>query len=81
MGALTAEQARKAVEVLHAMAEVVRGLGEVPSGVLYAHCMGALTLEQYERAIDILAGAGLVERAPMHVLRWVGPTLSVTPPT
>lgn len=81
MGTLTPGQASKAIEVLHAMAEVVRGLGEVPSGVLYAHCMGALTLEQYERAIDILVGAGLVERASAHVLRWIGPTLSVTPPT
>ena len=78
MGGVSKEQVRAAVSAVAALAEAVRGLGEVPSGVLYANVMGSLSLDQYQQAIGILKRAGLVEETG-HVLRWVGPALEVTP--
>jgi hypothetical protein len=78
MGAVTSGQVQAALQAVAALAEAVRGLGEVPSGVLYAHVMGSLSLAQYEQALALLKRAGLVEQTPGHVLRWVGPALEAT---
>ena len=69
----THEQLRAGIDALLALAEAVRALGSVPSGVLYAHVMGTMTLAAYEKAVATLNGAGLVAEEN-HVLRWTGPT-------
>lgn len=66
------ESVRSAIDMIAALAETIRELGEVPSGVLYANVMGRMTLESYEGCLRVLKGARLVaERA--NVLRWIGP--------
>lgn len=72
-------QAIAAVRVAHAVAEAIRDLREVPSGHLYARLMVVMTLHQYEQVIDLLIDARLVERAPYHLLRWIGPAANPNP--
>ena len=66
----TAELAN-AVEIVTAVAEAIRELGTVPSGVLYAGLMPLLTLAQYEAVIYALKKTELVTETN-HVLTWVG---------
>ena len=54
------------------LGEAIQGLGEVPSGHLYARVMSKIGLETYTGAIEALKAAGLVEET-FHVLKWVGP--------
>jgi len=61
------------IKALQALAEIIRELGEVPSGELFARLMGKMTLETYNRLIGTLKEAGLVTETPGHLLRWVGP--------
>ena len=67
------EAALMAAQVAHAIAEVIRELGEIPSGHLYARLMGMMDLSQYEQIIGLLIDARLVERDRFHLLRWIGP--------
>ena len=76
-----ATDAIKAVRLVHAVAEAIRELGEVPSGHLYARMMAVMEVHQFERVIDVLVAAKLVERSPAHLLRWVGPTADSQPAT
>lgn len=69
------DQARAAVQVVAALAETIRELGEVPNGNLYAHVMGTLSLGEYEKVIALLKRAGLVAEEN-HLLRWVGPKIT-----
>lgn len=66
-------QIEAALGTIQAIAETIRDLGEVPSGVLYARLMGTLPLHDYNRVIDILKRSGLVTETPGHLLRWSGP--------
>jgi hypothetical protein len=75
----TKEQAKAAFAALAAIAETIRELREVPSGVLYAHLMGKMSLETYQSFIGRLINAGLVEEDQSHLLRWVGPTFPSGP--
>lgn len=56
--------------LLHAIAETIRFLGEVPSGDIYARLAGRITLGDYEQAISILKRSGLVTETRSHLLRW-----------
>ena len=56
--------------LLHAIAETIRFLGEVPSGEIYARLAERITLGDYERAISILKRSGLVTETRSHLLRW-----------
>lgn len=62
--------------LLHAIAETIRFLGEVPSGEIYARLSGRVSLADYEQAISILKRAGLVTETPGHLLRWNEATLA-----
>jgi hypothetical protein len=73
------EAALQAVRVAHAVAEVIRNVGEIPSGHLFAQVMGVMDLRQYEQVIDLLVDARLVERMPSHLLRWIGPAANPKP--
>lgn len=55
-----------------AIAEAIRELGEVPSGVLYAQIMSQMTIDTYNAIIKMLIGAGLVSQKNF-LLTWVGP--------
>jgi hypothetical protein len=68
----TKDQVKAAMAIVLAVGETIRDLGEVPSGHLYAQLMGRFTLGEYEKIIDTLVGAGVVEKTPSHLLRWVG---------
>lgn len=68
---LSTEKARAALAVVAAVAEVIRELGTVPSGDLYARVMGHISLEEYEKLIGILKGTGLVSESA-HQLKWIG---------
>lgn len=60
------------------LAEAIRPLGRVSSGVLYAHVCGRMSLETYEAALGMLRRAKLVSENA-HVLAWIGPTPGVKP--
>lgn len=59
-------------EIIRTIADAIRELKEVPSGVLYSHVMDKLDLPAYDRVISILKKTGLVTEEN-HVLKWVGP--------
>lgn len=72
------EVAKAQLEACMALAEAIRegntmGPGTLPDGHLYAMVMAHLSLEQYNGMINVLVSAGLVERCPGHLLKWVGP--------
>jgi hypothetical protein len=72
MSAPNAKTVVAATEVILAVAECIRDLGEVPSGHLYAQLCGLMTLEQYSQIIEIIVSTGRV-RESNHLLTWVGP--------
>lgn len=63
---------RTVFDLIVAVADVIRDLGEVPAGELYARVMNELTLANFEGIVTVLEKGGLVRR-DAHVLRWVGP--------
>lgn len=65
-------QVKAALNVVAALADAIRELKEVPSGVLYSSVMGQLSLESYGKVIDVLKKTGLVTEEN-HLLRWVNP--------
>ena len=69
----TTTDVQAAFEVLKAVAEAIRELGEVPSGHLYARMMDHLSLAQFEQVLGVLKGAGLVRESNAHLLTWIGP--------
>ncbi len=72
MSAVTKEQITAVVRTIAVVAELIRELGEVPSGHLYAQLMDQMGLLTYDRVIDQLKRAKLVSESN-HVLRWIGP--------
>jgi hypothetical protein len=69
----TRSQLVGALEIVKAVAEALRELGEVPAGTLYAALMSKLSHAEFEQIIGIIHGAGLIERDDSHLLRWIGP--------
>jgi hypothetical protein len=68
----TPEQIYAALMVLKTVADIIRELKEVPSGVLYARLMEkGMTLSNYEATINRLALAGVI-RVSGNVIHWVG---------
>lgn len=66
----TKEQIKAAMDTVRTLADTIRSLGSVPSGVLYSQCMPHMDLPTYQKAIGMLKGAGLV-REEYHVLFWI----------
>lgn len=63
----------EAVQVVAAIAETIREVGEVPSGTLYAGLMAkGCTFPQYEKILGVLVRSGLV-RVKNHLVTWIGP--------
>lgn len=69
----TEDQMKLALAATLAVSETVRELGEVNEGVLYSVLMGKMDLASFERLLGVLVNAGVVERKPMGVIKWVGP--------
>ena len=72
----TDAQLRAGLNVLIAVSESIRELGEVPSGTLYAALIGKVNYAGYEAILQTLTNAGLIQVMPSHMIRWVGPTLA-----
>lgn len=66
----TTSEVGAAINAIKAVADTIKELGEVPSGVLYANLMGSLNLNQYEQIIGILTRAGVIENRN-NLLVWV----------
>ena len=74
----TAEQLKAGLDAIRALADTIRHLKRVPSGVLYARLMGSMDLRQYESMIRLLKDSGLV-REVNHELIWIGPKREQNP--
>jgi len=57
---------------IQAVAEVMRDIGEIPSGKLYARLTGTLELHEYQQVIGTLKRIGLVTETPGPLLSWNG---------
>lgn len=69
---VTSVQVGAAVSAIKCYADLIRSLGSVPSGELYAQTMCAgVTLETHNRMVDMLCRTGLVKQSG-HLLTWVG---------
>ncbi len=69
---VTKAEVAAALQAIAAVAGLLKSLGTVPSGHLYAQLCGTLSLDAYNRIIATLKGAGLVSVAN-HELTWTGP--------
>lgn len=67
-----AEARVAAVQATKAIGDVIRELGSVPSGHLYAQLMGRVSFEFYMTAIKALKDIKVV-REENHLLIWIGP--------
>ena len=67
------QQMQTALDAIHAIAETIRELGEIPSGELYARLMGKIELRDYDLILDTLKWAGLVTETSGHLLKWNHP--------
>lgn len=74
---MTPLERRAAILTIQAIADCLRDLGEVPSGIFYARLMAMsgmsnLSATAYKSLIDNLKKAKVLE-VKNHVLRWIGP--------
>ncbi len=60
-----------AIELVSAVADAIRELGTVPSGQLYARLTDVMDIRCFEQVVALLVKAGLIERLPNNILRWV----------
>lgn len=66
-------ETKSAVNVIVAMAEVIRSAKTIKSGTLYALSMSVFqNVYAYESCINVLVDMKLVMRGPHHDLVWVG---------
>jgi phosphoribosylamine-glycine ligase len=64
------DQVKALIQIVQAIADTIKEVGEVPSGVLYAQLMGKMSLENYQYVIDILKQSGKVKESNSHLLSW-----------
>ena len=69
---VTKERLTAAFEATVAVANTIKELHQVPSGVLYTQLMGMMDLETYTAMIRTLKETGLVAEEN-HLLVWKGP--------
>ena len=67
-----AEQLKAGLDAIRALADTIREVKRVPSGVLYGRLMGSMDLRQYESMIRLLKDSGLV-REVNYELIWCEP--------
>jgi len=73
---ITKERLTAAFNTIVAVANTIRELGQVSSGVLYAQLMGVMDLETFTALIRTLKNTGLVTEEN-YLLTWVGSKESV----
>lgn len=66
---ITQKQVSAAINTIKAIADAIKGLGTVQSGVLYANVMNHLSLQEYERIIQILVDSEIITKKN-HELKW-----------
>lgn len=67
---MTKDQVKAYVQAVLAVGEVIKTLGSVPSGELYAQLMGSLSIDTYTRIISLLKASGKVKESN-YLLTWV----------
>jgi hypothetical protein len=67
---VTKDQVKAYVQAVLAVGEVIKTLGSVPSGELYAQLMGSLSIDTYTRIISLLKASGKVKESN-YLLTWV----------
>ena len=72
MNTPTPKQIKATLDAVRAIADTIRELKQVPSGILYSQVMSHLTLDQCNNILRILKDAGLVTESN-HMLTWVEP--------
>ena len=75
----SATELQAGLTLVHAVAEAIREVGELPEGTLYAVLCGKVDKQGWDKLVSLLLGAGLVERRAGHLLVWVGPELEARP--
>lgn len=60
------------VRLAAVVGELIRDLGEVPSGEIYASIMDRVSLDEYNAIVQALVNAKLVKQRN-YLLTWVGP--------
>ena len=66
---MTTNELKAGFAALQALAEAVRELKQVPSGVLYAQVMKYFSIDGYESAIRTLCNAGVIRKSG-DMLHW-----------
>ena len=72
MAAPTSAELRNALDLMFAVSETIRELGEVPSGVLYSQLLGRVTYEGYQGLLRALTNTKLI-KVENHLITWIGP--------
>lgn len=66
---VTKAEITSGLNVLRALAETVKELGEVPNGHLYATVMSLMDIHQYNKAIDLLVRSTVILKQG-DLLKW-----------
>jgi transcriptional regulator CtsR len=66
---ITQKQVSAAINTIKAIADAIRDLETVQSGVLYARVMNYLSLQEYEHVIQILVDGEIITKKN-HELKW-----------
>jgi hypothetical protein len=66
---MTTNELKAGFAALQALAEAVRELKQVPSGILYSRVMNYLDINAYESAIRTLCNAGVIRKSG-DLLHW-----------
>lgn len=71
----TKDEVKAAIQIILTVSSLIKELGQVPSGELYAMLLEPLpkmSCETYLRMIDKIREAGLI-RVDNHLITWIGP--------
>jgi len=63
------EELKAAFNTLQTLAEMIRAVGSIQSGVLYAQVCGIMNLQTYEKVIGLLVDSKVI-RKDAHLLTW-----------
>ena len=66
------EQKMKLVEVMGIVASVIKELGSIPSGHLYAQLMDKMSLDSYEKMTGALERMGIIRIDGNHLITYTG---------
>lgn len=68
----TKEQRLAVLELVHAVGELIREVGPIPSGELYARLAPGMNLPTYQALLASLEESKLI-RVRNHLISWTGP--------